>query len=114
MLIFFFLSFLVSAVTFWYPEHNGWPARFVAFVIIEFLSGGLFPLDIFPQAVFKVLSFLPPAYFLFYPLQIYLGRLAKPEIFAVFAMMFVWLAVLYFCARLVWNKGVKIYGAYGR
>lgn len=114
MLIYFFLSFLISATTFWYPEHNGWPARFLSFVIIEFLSGGLFPLDIFPQTVFRVLRILPPAYFLFYPLQVYLGRINAQEVFSTATTMIIWLAVLVLIARFVWYRGLAIYGAYGR
>jgi ABC-2 type transport system permease protein len=114
MLIYFFLSFLISSITFWYPEHDGWPARFLASVIIEFLSGGLFPLDIFPQAAFKVLRLLPPAYFLFYPLQVYLGRLSVQEVFLTIAVMVIWLGLLIKTAQLVWHKGLKTYAAYGR
>jgi ABC-2 type transport system permease protein len=114
LLIYFFLSFLISSITFWYPEHSGWPARFLLFVIIEFLSGGLFPLDIFPKAAFNILRLLPPAYFLFYPLQIYLGRLSIQEVLSTLLIMFSWLAILIFISRLVWHKGLKVYGAYGR
>lgn len=114
MLIYFFLSFLISAITFWYPEYNGWPARFLSFVLIEFLSGGLFPLDIFPEFAYRVLRILPPAYFLFYPMQIYLGRLNLPEVLSVFSVMLFWLAALVIVSRLVWSQGLKIYGAYGR
>lgn len=114
MLIYFFLSFLISSITFWYPEHNGWPARFLSFAIIEFLSGGLFPLDIFPKAAFNIFRLLPPAYFLFYPLQIFLGRLSIKEVFSTMAIMVVWLWLLIMAARFVWHKGLKVYGAYGR
>jgi len=114
MLMYFFFSFLVSSFTFWYPEHNGWPLRFLIFMVLEFLAGGLFPLDIFPQAVFKIFRLLPPAYFLFYPLQIYLGRLSPTEITTTLTIMMFWLLALYQLTRFVWKKGLKIYGAYGR
>lgn len=114
MLIYFFLSFLISSVTFWYVEHSGWPVRFFSAVIIEFLSGGLFPLDILPQVAFNILRLLPPAYFLFYPMQIYLGRLSGQRIFIVLLTMAVWLIILIKIAQYIWNKGLKVYGAYGR
>lgn len=114
MLLYFFLSFLISSVAFWYPEHNGWPGRFLAMVIIEFLSGGLVPLDVFPRPAAAVLQLLPPAYFLFHPLQIYLGRISYLQTWAILTSLIFWLGLLIFIAKLVWNKGLKIYGAYGR
>ena len=53
MLLYFLFSFLVSSFAFWYPEHNSWPLRFFIFMILEFLAGGLFPLDIFPPVVYN-------------------------------------------------------------
>lgn len=114
MLIYFFLSFLISSVTFWYVEHSGWPVRFVSTVIIEFLSGGLFPLDILPQVAFNLLRFLPPAYFLFYPMQIYLGRLNFQASVTSLLVMIVWLLALIKITQFIWNQGLKVYGAYGR
>lgn len=114
MMMYFLFSFLVSSFTFWYPEHNGWPLRFFVFMVIEFLAGGLFPLDILPQTAFKIFRLLPPAYLVFYPIQIYLGRLDFNQIVSTIIIMLVWLLILYQLSRLVWKKGLKIYGAYGR
>lgn len=114
MLIYFFFSFLISSFTFWYPEYDGWPLRFFIFMIIEFLAGGLFPLDILPEFAFKIFRLLPPAYFLYYPMQIYLNRLSANELTAVISTMIFWFLALYLLARFVWRKGLKIYGAYGR
>jgi len=114
MLMYFLFSFLISSFTFWYTEHEGWPLRFIVFMIIEFLAGSLFPLDIFPPAAFNFFRLLPTAYFLFYPLQLYLGRLAVSQLMPVFSLMLIWLIILYLLAKLVWQKGLKIYGAYGR
>ena len=114
MMMYFLFSFLISSFTFWYPEHDGWPLRFFIFMIIEFLAGGLFPLDILPKLAFKIFSFLPPAYLIFYPIQIYLGRLDFNQMSSTILIMLAWLLVLYKLSRIVWKKGLKIYGAYGR
>lgn len=114
MMMYFLFSFLISSFTFWYPEHNGWPLRFFIFMIIEFLAGGLFPLDILPPLAFKVFSLLPPAYLIFYPIQIYLGRLDFNQTISTIAIMITWILILYKLSRIVWKKGLKIYGAYGR
>ena len=114
MMMYFLFSFLISSFTFWYPEHNGWPLRFFIFMIIEFLAGGVFPIDILPSTVFNLFRLLPPAYLVFYPIQIYLGRLDTSQIITTVIIMLIWLIILYQLSRLVWKKGLKIYGAYGR
>lgn len=114
MLIFFFLSFLISSVTFWYVEHSGWPLRFLSMVIIEFFSGGLFPLDILPPLAYNVVRLLPPAYFLFYPMQIYLGRLSIQATIGALTVMVLWVVILVKITQFVWNQGLRVYGAYGR
>lgn len=114
MIMYFYFSFLVSMTTFWIPEENGWPQRFFIFVILEFFSGGLFPLDILPKAVYAIIGKLPSAYFLNTPLQIYLGRLSPLGILTSLFMMVFWIAVLRFVANRTFRKGLRIYGAYGR
>ena len=100
--------------TFWIPEGNGWPQRFLIFVSLEFFAGGLFPLDILPEAIFKIAKNLPSAFFLNFPLQIYLGRLSVQEVFSTILIMFAWLFVLITVAKFIWHRGLKVYGAYGR
>jgi len=114
ILMYFFFSFLISAFTFWYPEHNGWPLRFFMLTIIGFLAGSGIPLDIFPQVIFNIFKFLPFSYFTFFPLQIFLGRLEPNQITFTFSIMIIWSIIFYKLSRIVWKKGLKIYGAYGR
>lgn len=114
MFMYFFFSFIVSCFAFWYPEHNGWPLRFIVFMLLGFLAGEGFPLDIFPSLAQTIFKFLPFPYFIFYPLQIYLGRLSNPQILQVFLAQLIWIPVLFLFAKLLYKKGLKIYGAYGR
>ncbi|MCG2691723.1 ABC-2 family transporter protein, partial [Microgenomates group bacterium] len=79
-LLYFFLSFLISAYAFWHPEHNGWPLRFLFVMLLDFLSGASIPLDIFPPAIVKIFQFLPFSYLIFYPTQIWLNRVGSQQI----------------------------------
>ena len=114
MLMYFYFSFIISMTTFWIPEGNGWPQRFFVFVTLEFFSGGLFPLDILPKPIYSVLRILPSAHFLNTPLQIYLGRLTSIEIVISLFSMTIWIIIFNRLTHLVFSKGLKIYGAYGR
>lgn len=114
MLIYFCILFLISSVPFWAPE-LGWASQFlVAVVIIEFLSGALFPIDILPQTLQKIVMALPFPYMIFFPVQVYLGKINGPAQIQGFMISAFWVIILYFLMRYIWNKGLKAYQAFGR
>ena len=112
--LYFIFSFIISMSTFWYYEGGGWAQRFLSFVLIESLAGALFPLDILPPLFAKLVLLLPTAYFIYYPMQIYLGRTDPTQTFAGFAILIFWIILLYKISQSLWHKGLKIYGAFGR
>lgn len=114
MLLYFMFSFLVSMSTFWFPEGNGWPQRFFIMVVLEFLAGGLFPLDILPLSMRTIITHLPSAYFLHFPMQVYLGRIDAQSLFSGFSLLTLWIFLFYVLMRFTFSRGLKIYGAYGR
>lgn len=108
----FYVSILLGFIGFWSPEV--WGPRFIFFIVLNFFAGGLFPLDILPEAIFKMFSLLPFTYFLFFPLKIYLGQLSMMQILSGFLIAFIWIIALYKIAQLVWAKGLRSYTAVGR
>ena len=114
VILFFCLLFITNISAFWMPE-NGWAAQFLFIVIItDFLSGGVFPLDILPLAFQKVLYSTPFPYLLFFPLQVYLGKIAGLEIIRGLVTAFTWVFVLFMTVKFVWAKGLRRYSAEGR
>lgn len=112
--LFFYILFLVNLVTFWMPE-NGWAAQFLFVVILtEFLSGGAFPIDVLPQALQHILYSLPFPYLLFFPLQVYLGKISGLAITRGILTGGIWVIALAFLTRTVWPRGLKRYSAEGR
>lgn len=109
----FFISFLLSLVAFWAPE-NPWPPRFLFMVIVGFFAGGLFPLDILPPMLFALLKLLPFTYLLFFPLNIYLGKLSNIELVTGILISILWVAFFSWIVKVVFRKGLKIYAAWGR
>lgn len=112
--LFFMFSFIISMTTFWYYQYNGWAQRFLSFVIVESLAGSLFPLDILPPVFAKILINLPTAYFIYFPMQIFLERLNAPQIATGYTVLVFWTIVLYIIGQLLWQKGLKVYAAFGR
>jgi len=113
ILIYFLLLFTIGLVPFWVPE-SAWGISFLMLVVVEFLSGALFPLDILPVSVQSIINFTPFPYLLFFPLQIYLGKVGTLIMLRGIGVSFLWLGVLWLLMRSVWFKGLKSYQAYGR
>lgn len=111
--LYFYLSLIISLTTFWYPEHAGWPQRFLFDTTMIFLTGGWFPLDLLPKPIMTVLEFLPSTYLRFFPLQIYLGRLSFVSIAKGFTIMVAWVLILNFLVKYIWQKGLKSFTAVG-
>lgn len=112
VIIFFYLSFLLSLTGFWVREV--WAPRYLAMIFIEFLSGAYFPLDILPRPVFVFLQATPFPYMIFFPLKIYLGQVSLIQILAGAAVMIFWIIVAFAGIQYVWAKGLRIYAAEGR
>lgn len=110
-ILYFYISFFLSLSGFWTADV--WAPRFLFFVITDFLSGGLFPLDILPESIFNILRFLPFAFLQFFPLKIYLGQLAPVDVLTGLLITLVWIGVFYFSLNLVWHKGLRRYEAQG-
>jgi ABC-2 type transport system permease protein len=111
--IYFLLIFIVSAAPFWMPE-IAWGAHFlVTVIVVEFLSGALFPLDILPTVLQDIINLTPFPYLIFFPLQVYLGNLDSSQMVYGVVVSLVWLAAMWFFMNYIWKKGLKAYQAYG-
>jgi len=112
--IYFSLLFIISAVPFWTPE-LGWGSQFlVNIVILEFLSGSVFPIDILPAVYQKIIMATPFPYMIFFPVQVYLGKITGGALISGFLVSAAWALVLFMAMRYVWSKGLKVYQAFGR
>ena len=112
MIQFFYFSLILSYLGFWTPDV--WAPRFLSFVLAEFFTGVLFPLDILPIPLFTLSQSLPFYYFVYFPLKVYLGKLSVMAITQGFIIGLVWLVALWMLASVVWNRGLRAYAAEGK
>ncbi|MBI4157661.1 ABC-2 family transporter protein [Candidatus Woesebacteria bacterium] len=112
--LFFVILFITSAVSFWAPEISWGAQFFIIFVIIEFLSGSLFPIDILPVFMQKILYLTPFPYLIFFPLQVYLGKISDLAVLGGLLTTLVWSVTLWFLMTSIWRRGIRIYKAEGR
>ncbi len=114
IIIYFVLIFIVSFIPFWWPE-VAWGGHFlITVVVIEFLSGALFPLDILPQGLQSVLSYTPFPYLIFFPLQVYLGKISGALLIKGIMVASFWAFFLLFIMKRLWYKGLRVYEGHGQ
>lgn len=110
-ILYFEISLMLSFIGFWSREV--WAPRFVFWILISFLAGTYFPLDILPFPVYNILQFLPFTYLVFFPLKVYLGNIDMVFLSKGFFIVSVWIILLWMFLNYLWRKGLKVYTAEG-
>ncbi len=106
----FFLSLCLSFIAFWTTET--WAPRFIFFILVMFLAGSYFPLDILPPWAYRALLFTPFPYLFYAPTKAYLdGVTATTSLFLLGSAA--WSIILYIGARRLWHKGMREFSFYG-
>jgi len=107
----FFLSYSMAMLAFWILEISTF--IFILFAFEYLASGHMFPLDILPSALRHVLFFTPFPYQMYFPVSIYMGKIAGADLAQGLLVQAGWVLVAYAFARFMWRRGVRHYGAFG-
>lgn len=115
MILGFFIGYLLSAAitsfAFWttrvYSIHEFY------FAIILLFSGQFVPLPLMPKVIQDIAQFLPFQLFMYYPIQLILGKLSVEQIIQGYVMAGVWLVISILFFNWVWRNGIKQYSAVG-
>lgn len=107
----FFTSFAMAMLAFWVLEVSTF--IFILFAFEYIASGHLFPLDILPHGLQQVLQLTPFPYQLYFPVSIYMGKVAGTEMARGLIIQATWVFLAYAIARLAWNRGIRHYSAVG-
>jgi len=107
----FCLAYSLAMIAFWVLEIS--TIVFIVFSFEYFLSGQVFPIDIFPAAMQRVLHWLPFSYELFFPVQVCMERIQGRALAEGLAIQAGWLVLAYALTRVLWARGVRKYQAVG-
>ncbi len=107
----FFLSYTMAMLAFWLLEIS--TLIFILFAFEYLASGHLFPLDLLPPLLGKVLFFTPFPSMLYTPIAIYMGKLAGAGLVQALLMQLFWVVAIYCLARFAWRRGIRKYAAFG-
>jgi ABC-2 type transport system permease protein len=107
----FFMSYAMAMLAFWVLEVSTF--IFILFAFEYIASGHLFPLDILPAGLARVLSFTPFPYQLYFPVSIYMGKVEAADLGRGLLIQMAWVTAAYGMARFMWQRGLKKYSAVG-
>jgi ABC-2 type transport system permease protein len=110
----FFCAFLLGLLAL--PMKNNSAVNAINNLIIVFVGGALIPLEFFPDAVNRVLDFLPFKYIYYWPIQFFLNKSPADnwlECLKIAGIGLAWMAGLYVLCKLAWRGLVKKYCAAG-
>lgn len=111
MLMYFYIGILVSTSGFWTSQV--WGLQFLMVLVLEFAAGSYFPIDVLPTSFQSIIKLTPFPYLLYFPINIFLGRLTLLESIRVIMVAALWLVLIYSLTIVVWKKGLKAYEAWG-
>ena len=107
----FFISYAMAMLAFWLLEISTF--IFILFAFEYLASGHLFPLDVLPPALKQIIFCTPFPYQLYFPIQIYLGKVAGADLWRGLLVQSLWVVAAYGFARFMWRRGIKKYSAFG-
>jgi ABC-2 type transport system permease protein len=110
----FFISFAMAMLAFWLLEISTF--IFILFAFEYLASGHLFPLSLLHEKfplIEHALMFTPFPYQLYFPIQIYMGKVTGAGLWQGLATQCLWVCAAYTFACFMWRRGVKRYAAFG-
>lgn len=107
----FFISYSLALLAFWLLEVS--TLIFIIFAF-EYIAGGhLFPVDILPPTLAKILFLTPFPYQLFFPVSIYVGKVTGAALYHGLLIQAAWVVAAFVVAQIVWRRGIRRYSAVG-
>ena len=84
-----------------------WGFILCKWMVINFFSGQLIPIDFFPAALKNALDYLPFSGMSYTPAMIYLGKYSTNQIIFSIGVQVVWIGILYILYKILWAKAMK-------
>lgn len=111
LLLNFFINIIISLLVFWITEVTSF--FFLKDILLDFLSGRVFPIDLLPKSILNVFGVLPFMYCTFFPITILTKGMVNEEFFKGLFMQIGWIVILYITIKLLWKLGIKKYAGTG-
>ena len=103
--IYFIINFIISLLSFWFIEVFSF--QLMKYGMIILFSGGMLPIDFFPDAMQPLINFLPFKYTLYVPTSIFIGHFSKEMILSQTFIQIIWVIALYITSVIMWKAAEK-------
>ncbi|MFW5438573.1 ABC transporter permease [Paenibacillus apiarius] len=107
----FLLSYAICALAFRLAEISYFFV--ITGLVVQMLSGGMVPLEVFGETLNGWFHFLPFKYTIYFPVNVLNGRLAEGEALTGILIQCGWIVLLAGAAHLAWRLGLKRYVGLG-
>jgi len=105
------LSYAVKVVigvsAFWLTDYHGLVEIVDMFRLIA--GGFVVPLYLFPDWIFKIVSFTPFPYSMYFPILAWQGKLSYGELFQCIGIQLLWIVGFFAIFKILWKKGSREY-----
>jgi ABC-2 type transport system permease protein len=108
----FSINLMLAFIGFWTPDV--WAPRFLFMMLVYFVSGAYFPLDLLPPLVYRIILFTPFPYLYFLPTKLLIDGTQAPYFAQQIICSVGWAVALFYLARYVWKRGIKDFSFWGR
>ncbi|MFL5342010.1 MAG: ABC transporter permease [Gemmataceae bacterium] len=110
-LVGFYFEACIGMVGFWLLEVTS--LLYIVNTLNYFISGHMFPIDLLPSPVVRVLKLLPFQYMAYFPAAVFLGKIHGDALWQGLLGEAAWALALFLLARALFRLGLRRYSAYG-
>ncbi len=107
----FLIAYALAMLAFWILEIS--TVVFILYSFEYYLSGRLFPLNVMPDWMQAILTWLPFTYELYFPVAVFMEKVRGPELWRGLAIQAGWVVISYVWARWMWRRGIRRYESVG-
>ncbi|MCR8645970.1 ABC-2 family transporter protein [Paenibacillus sp. N1-5-1-14] len=107
----FLIAYCICASAFYLHEISYFFV--ITSLLVNILSGGMFPLEIFGESVVKALQFTPFPYTIYFPVNALSGKMEAAAMYQGLLWQFGWIGFFFWLSRLTWRVAMKKYSAVG-
>lgn len=107
-----YFCFILVGISTFYIRYI-WPTRALFLAIMQVIGGELLPVDMLPPVVQDIAYLLPFHLINFIPAQWILGRMTLPELSFSILYGTLWIIVLGFLTKFLWNRAIEKFESAG-
>ncbi|RAI98038.1 ABC-2 type transport system permease protein [Paenibacillus pabuli] len=111
LLLNFLISYCICASAFYLNEISYFFV--ITSLLVNILSGGMFPLEIFGDSIVEALQYTPFPYTIYFPVNVLSGKTEVAAMYQGLLIQFGWILLFLWLSRLTWRVSMKKYSAVG-